>query len=54
MDSGKAGGAVTGLPSVVVSVSVEDVLNDEEVRWAVAVGDEDEGQAPKEGERGEG
>jgi len=51
--SGKAGGAVAGLPSVVVvSVSVEDVLNDEGVWWAVAVGDEDEGQAPEGGKRG--
>ena len=47
--SGKAGGAVAELPSVVVSVGVEDVLNDEEVGWAVAVGDEEEGQAPRRG-----
>ena len=53
VDCGKAGGAVTGLPSsVVVSVSVVDVLNDEEVQWAVAVGDEDEGQAPRRGSEG--
>ena len=46
--SGKMGGAVTELPSVVVSVSVvEDVLNDEGVWWAVAVGVEDEEQAPE-------
>jgi hypothetical protein len=35
---------------VVVSVSVEDVLNDEEVRWAVAVGGEERGGAPRKGE----
>ena len=46
--SGKMGGAVTELPSVVVSVSVvEDVLNDDGVWWAVAVDDEDEVQAPE-------
>lgn len=46
--SGKMGGAVTELPSVVGSVSVvEDVLNDDGVWWAVAVDDEDEGQAPE-------
>ena len=38
---------------MVVSVSVEDVLNDEEVRWAVAVGDEERG-GRQGGGRGEG
>jgi len=43
--SGKVGGAVTELPSVVVGVRVvEDVLNDEEMWWVVAVDDEVEGQ----------
>jgi hypothetical protein len=43
--SGKVCGAVTELPSVVVSVEVvEDVLNDERVWWTVAVDDEEEGQ----------
>ena len=50
LGSGKAGGAVTERPSVVGSVSVvEDVLNDDGVWWAVAVDDEEEGQAPEVG-----
>lgn len=52
MGCGKAGGAVTGLPSLVASVSVGDVLNDKRVWWTVAVGDEDEGQAPEGGRQG--
>ena len=45
--SGKGSGRVRELPSEVgvENVGVEDVLNDEEMRWADGAGDEDEGHA---------